>query len=89
VRAVAGPGAVVSLSWELNREPDLLGYLVYRSDAVERPPHRLTEAPLKSPTFTDQSVRSGGQYLYTVTAIDASSRRNESVPSEAVEVLVP
>jgi hypothetical protein len=89
VRAVVGPGLVVSLSWELNRESDLLGYLVYRSDATERPPHRLTDAPLKSPTFTDQSVRSSGRYLYTVTAVDTSSRRNESVPSETVEVRVP
>ncbi|MDD5560277.1 fibronectin type III domain-containing protein [Candidatus Methylomirabilis sp.] len=89
VRAVAGPGAVVSLSWELNREPDLLGYLVYRRDAVYLTPQRLTEAPLKSPILTDRSVQSGGRYTYTVTAVDASLRRNESVPSEAVEVLVP
>src|SRR5574337_767348 len=84
VRAVVGPGLVVSLSWELNRESDLLGYLVYRSDAPELPPHRLTDTPLRSPTFTDQSVRSGGRYFYTVTAVDASSRRNESVASEPV-----
>jgi hypothetical protein len=77
------------LSWELNRESDLLGYLVYRSDTTERPPHRLTEAPLKSPTLTDRSVQSGGRYLYTVTAVDASLRRNESVASETVEVHVP
>ncbi|MDE2180775.1 MAG: fibronectin type III domain-containing protein [candidate division NC10 bacterium] len=89
VRAVVGPGLVVSLSWELNRESDLLGYRVYRSDATELPPHRLTEAPLKSPSFTDRSVRSGGRYLYTVTAVDASSRHNESVASEAIEVRVP
>ncbi len=89
VRAVVGPGLVVSLSWELNRETDLLGYLVYRSDAPQRPPHRLTDTPLKSPTFTDRSVRSGGRYFYTVTAVDASSRRNESVASESVEVHVP
>jgi hypothetical protein len=89
VRAVVGPGLAVSLSWELNRESDLLGYLVYRSDATERPPHRLTEAPLKSPTLTDRSIRSGGRYLYTVTAVDASSGRNESVASEVVEVRVP
>ncbi|CBE67205.1 MAG: hypothetical protein F9K13_00445 [Candidatus Methylomirabilis oxygeniifera] len=89
VRAVVGPGPAVSLSWELNREPDLLGYLVYRSDATERPPHRLTEVPLKSPILTDRSVRMGGRYLYTVTAVDVSSRRNESVASETVEVLVP
>ncbi len=89
VRAVTGPGAVVSLSWELNRELDLLGYLVYRSDAAERLPQRLTEAPLKSPLLTDRSVRSGGRYTYTVTAVDASRRRNESVASAAIEVRVP
>lgn len=89
VRAVAGPGPVVSLSWELNRESDLLGYLVYRSDAADRLPKRLTETPLKSPTLTDRSVRSGVRYTYTVTAVDTSSRRNESVASAAVEVLVP
>lgn len=89
VRAVVGPGPAVSLSWELNRESDLAGYLVYRSDTPERPPQRLTETPLKSPTFTDRSVRSRGRYLYTVTAVDASSRHNESVASEAVQVRVP
>ena len=89
VRAVAGPGAVVSLSWELNRESDLLGYLVYRSDAAYRLPQRLTETPLMSPTLTDRSVRSGGRYIYTITALDTSSRHNESVASEPIEVLVP
>ncbi|WP_337288223.1 hypothetical protein [Candidatus Methylomirabilis sp.] len=89
VRAVTGPGAVVSLSWELNRESDLLGYLVYRSDAAQRLSQRLTETPLKSPILTDRSVRSGGRYIYTVTAVDASSRHNESVPSATIEVRVP
>lgn len=89
VRAVVGPGLAVSLSWELNRESDLAGYLVYRTDATGRPPQRLAETPLKSPTFTDRSVRSRGRYLYTVTAVDASSRHNESIASEAVQVRVP
>jgi fibronectin type 3 domain-containing protein len=89
VRAVIGPSLAVSLSWEPNRESDLAGYRVYRTDATERSPQRLTDAPLKSPTFTDRSVRSRGRYLYTVTAVDASSNRNESVASEAVQVRVP
>jgi hypothetical protein len=89
VRAIAGPGLVVSLSWEFNRESDLRGYLVYRSDGAGRLPQRLTESPLKSPTMTDRSVRSGGRYRYTVTAVDASARHNESAASEAVEIRVP
>jgi hypothetical protein len=89
VRAVVGPGELVSLSWERSRESDLLGYLVYRSDGPKLRPRRLLETPFKTPSLRDRSVRSGGQYVYTVTAIDASSRRNESAPSEGVEVVVP
>lgn len=89
VRAVPGPGTVVSLSWEPNREADLLGYLVYRSDAPNRRPRRLIETPFPATALNDRSVRSGGQYIYTVTAVDASSRRNESAPSAEIEVEVP
>ena len=89
LRAVAGPGAVVSLSWELNQESDLLGYLVYRSDGPNRRPQRLFETPLPAAALDDRSVRSGGRYLYSVTAVDASSRNNESAPSAEIEVLVP
>lgn len=89
VRAVTGPGPVVSLSWEPNRESDLRGYMVYRSEGLHQRTKRLPETPLASPTLTDRSVSSGTRYIYTVTAVDASSRRNESVASEAIEVLVP
>jgi hypothetical protein len=89
VRAVPGPGALVSLSWEPNREADLLGYLVYRSDASNRQPRRLIETPFAAPGLYDRSVRPGRRYVYTVTAVDASSRRNESAPSAEIEVFVP
>jgi fibronectin type 3 domain-containing protein len=89
VRAVLGPGELVSLSWEPSREADLLGYLVYRSDGPNRRPRRLLETPSRVPSLRDRSVRTGGQYTYTVTAIDTSSRRNESAPSEEVEVVLP
>ncbi len=89
VRAVPGPGALVSLSWEPNREADLLGYLVYRSDGPNRRPRQLIETPFAAPALYDRSVRPGGHYVYTVTAVDASSRRNESAPSAEIEVFVP
>ncbi len=89
VRAVAGPGAVVALSWEPNRESDLLGYLAYRSDGPNLRPRRLIETPFAAPALYDRSVRPGGRYIYTVTAVDASSRRNESASSAEVEVVVP
>jgi len=89
VRAVPGPGAVVALSWEPNRESDLLGYLVYRSDGPHRRPVPLIQTPFSAPALYDRSVQSGGRYLYTVTAVDASARRNESAASAEVEVIVP
>ena len=89
VRAVPGPGAVVALSWEPNRESDLLGYLVYRSDDPHRRPRPLIQTPFSAPALYDRSVQSGGRYLYTVTAVDGSPRRNESAASAEVEVLVP
>lgn len=89
VRAVPGPGTVVALSWEPNRESDLLGYLVYRSDGPHRRPRPLIETPFAAPALYDRSVQPGGRYLYTVTAVDASARRNESAPSDEIEVEVP
>jgi hypothetical protein len=89
VRAVAGPGSVVALSWEPSSESDLLGYLVYRSDDPNRRPRLIIQAPFSAPALYDRSVRPGGRYFYTVTAVDASSRRNESAASAMVEVEVP
>jgi len=89
VRAVPGPGAVVALSWEPNQESDLLGYLVYRSDGPNHRPRPLIQTPFLAPALYDRSVRPGNSYIYTVTAVDASSRRNESAASAEVEVEVP
>jgi hypothetical protein len=50
---------------------------------------RLTETPLTPTTFTDRSARPGSTYVYSVTAVDRSVRRNESAPSVEVEVTLP
>jgi hypothetical protein len=86
--AIPAPG-VVSLTWTANPEPDLLGYLVYRREPPALNPVRLTEAPVQTTTFTDRAVRSGATYVYTVTAVDRSSHRNESAPSSEVPVSLP
>jgi hypothetical protein len=86
--AIPAPG-VVSLSWTANTEPDLLGYLVYRREPPALNPVRLTAAPLQTTTFTDRAVRAGATYVYTVTAVDRSPRRNESAPSSEVFVTLP
>ncbi|MBI3084753.1 MAG: hypothetical protein HYY88_03345 [candidate division NC10 bacterium] len=86
--AIPGPGAV-ALSWNANTEPDLLGYLVYRLEPPALTSSRLTETPVQTTTFTDRTARPGVTYLYTVTAVDRSPRRNESAPSSEVTVTLP
>jgi hypothetical protein len=86
--AVPAPG-VMSLSWSANTEPDLRGYLVYRREPPALIPVRLTDIPVQNTTFTDRTVRSGATYVYTITAVDRSRRRNESAPSAEVSVTVP
>jgi hypothetical protein len=86
---VAGAGetpASVELSWAISMEPDLAGYNIYRD--VQGTPHaRLNRDLLPTPTFRDMSVIAGGQYTYTVTAVDRAG--NESHPSAPVMAVIP
>lgn len=86
--AIAGPGQV-ALSWRAGSEPDLLGYLVYRREPPAVTPLRLTDAPLQTTAYTDRTVRPGGRYVYTVTAVDRAARRNESPPSAEADATLP
>jgi len=86
--AIPGEG-VVALTWDAGAERDILGYLVYRRELPEVVPTRLTPAPIRGTTYADRSVRPGTTYVYTVTAMDRSPRRNESAPSADVEALLP
>lgn len=68
----------MNLAWDANLENDLAGYNVYRS---EDGAHftKLTETPIKSVTFRDETTQPQKTYYYRVTAIDTSG--NESPPS--------
>ena len=77
------------MSWNANSEPDLLGYLVYRREPPAVSASRLTESPVPGTTFTDRAARPGATYVYSVTAVDRSPRRNESAMSAEVSVTVP
>jgi fibronectin type 3 domain-containing protein len=79
----------IALIWQPNVELDLLGYLVYRREPPAVTPIRLTESPVQASTFTDRTARPGVTYVYSVTAVDRSPRRNESAPSADVPVTLP
>ena len=76
----------MELNWRKNREPDLLGYFVYRRKPGEKEFKRLNENPLTKETYLDTSVVLQQEYEYSVTAVDNSKQRNESPRSEEVGV---
>ena len=86
VAAAGVTPANLELSWGISTETDLAGYNVYRIESgTERV--RLNRELLPTPTFRDMSVVTGGQYIYTVTAVDRAG--NESRPSAAVSAAIP
>jgi fibronectin type 3 domain-containing protein len=76
----------MELNWRRNREPDLLGYYVYRRKPGEKEFKRLNESPLTKETYLDTDAVLKEEYEYVVTAVDNSVRRNESPRSEEVRV---
>jgi len=82
--AAAAPNSI-EISWEGDTEPDLAGYLVYRSTgagAFERIGEMLT-----IPSYSDRAVEHGKTYHYAVSAIDKTG--NESARSGPVEATLP
>ena len=87
--AAPAPGRI-SLFWPANAEPDVAGYLVYRSTDANLPKDRwtvLTTALGTRTTFIDENVDAGKTYYYYVVAVDTSG--NKSRPSEVVSETVP
>jgi len=76
----------VELNWRRNREPDLLGYYVYRRKPEEKEFKRLNESPLTKETYLDTGVVLQQEYEYAVSAVDNSVQRNEGPHSEEVRV---
>jgi len=72
----------IELNWRRNREPDLLGYYVYRRGLGEKEFKKLNVTPLEKEVYLDTQVELEQDYEYAVTAVDNSVRKNESPFSE-------
>ncbi|HWR97904.1 MAG TPA: hypothetical protein VN317_05720 [Candidatus Methanoperedens sp.] len=87
VRVTAVPGGF-QVSWEEVAVADLLGYRVYRA-IDDGPLDLLTPVAVRGNALREEArdVRPGARFRYVVTAVDASSRRNESPFSPPAEAL--
>jgi len=82
------PGRL-SLFFSANSEPDIAGYLIYRSTdaSLAKPWTLLTPAVTTRTTFTDENVDPGKTYYYYVIAVDTAGNRSQ--PSEVVSETAP
>jgi fibronectin type 3 domain-containing protein len=88
VSIAAAPGRL-AIFFAANPEPDIAGYLIYRSTDpnAPKPWTLLTPALLTRTTFADENVDPGKAYHYYVVAVDTAGNRSQ--PSEVVSEAVP
>jgi predicted phage tail protein len=89
ITIAAAPG-VISIFFPANAEPDVAGYLVFRSEDGSADPAlwtKVTAEPLKTTTFQDSGVVSGKRYYYYLKAVDRYG--NVSAASEIVSETAP
>ena len=85
---VAVPSAAtVQLAWRGSAEPDVAGYVVYRTDA-RGVSARVGATRVPDTIFVDRPIPPG-TYRYEVTAYDAAAVPNESARSSPATVTVP
>jgi predicted phage tail protein len=90
--SLSAPGVApgrIALFWTASPEPDVAGYLLYRSTDANLPKRwtLLTTAVYTRTTFTDENVETGKTYYYYVIAVDNAGNKSQS--SEVVSETVP
>jgi hypothetical protein len=77
---------VVDLSWSGSTSNDVAGYNLYRSQDT-RIWELINTSLIASTVYSDSTVANGSRYFYEATAVDING--NESVRTDAVEVVIP
>lgn len=89
LKATIDQQGAVALSWLPNKEPDLYGYRVYRSNFKDEESAQITSEPIAQNTINDKvNVNTLNEAIYyTVMAIDRN--QNHSPLSEILRVPLP
>lgn len=80
-------GNSITLSWDANSEPDVVGYRVYRSDDQGATFLQLNTLLIVPTVYTDTNPP-GRRHLYRITAVDNAQPANESDPSDTISVFI-
>jgi fibronectin type 3 domain-containing protein len=83
--AAISNGEIISLVWSPNTEPDLAGYVVYRS-GPEKKFERISDSLLTTASLVDSSVVKGQTYIYKIKAIDQKGNASEFSEEESEKV---
>ena len=81
--------AKVDLEWFENKEFDLLGYNLYRSDVEGNLGIKLNQQIYLDTTYTDMNAENGTYYYYTVKAVDSllnESQNNATLRSRVISL---
>lgn len=74
----------VLLNWDASNEPDLKGYVVYRSEVSGEDFKRLNTDLLTTPYYIDSQVTDGTVYYYVITAVDESLNESPYSREQAI-----
>jgi uncharacterized protein len=89
IKAQVLPTGAIRLSWLGNKEADLMGYAVFRSNFRNSEFSKLSSGDLTEPVFRDSLVGHTltDKIYYRIAALD--NRYNISLPSKVIEVKLP
>ena len=73
----------IDLSWNKNRELDLAGYNIYRSESLSGSYLKINNTIYADTVYSDNSVSSGQYYYYFIKAVD--NQLNESISTDTIK----
>jgi predicted small lipoprotein YifL len=76
----------ISLSWDISREKDLVGYNVWRTDENQEEYLLLTLQPIRENIYNDYAVEKNKRYHYAITAQDVKGNESEKTETRSEEI---